>query len=414
VGDILVSAAQPWQILGYADKIQATWDVTAERQPGPAILIKSLGDNAAIGLSANMFDKRTKGSVFLTPFYQRSTTFASLYDPNQRLFPNLPQLNVAFKVGEQKFGLNAFYQVETFNNSRFTPSSDRDYMKSEVDGTTSDVGGCFSARLGLGNLGWNPWVRIGLPILSGKENSTQVSFDSATGMTTTLISSTESKLAGGNVRNLLFNAGSCFDYTFGDRAWAIVGAWYRNEEYKFVKTTTGSATATYSPKYRARYYDYFAAVTPKVFDDFLIGFEYQGAYSLTANNYEDMPRNDTTSRKWYNEIIIAMEKPIRLSHPWFKVFTPRGSLVFNIGRAVERTEIAVAGNPSLIDVREIWTPMRTINYENRDGLLAYLGCGLTIKRATIDLATDVFEWYKQGSMFLGPPPTYVTMTLDFK
>jgi hypothetical protein len=73
VGDILVSTAQPWQILGYPDQIQGTADVTSNQQPGPAIMIKSLGENAAIGLAANMFDKRTKGQVFNSPYYQRST-----------------------------------------------------------------------------------------------------------------------------------------------------------------------------------------------------------------------------------------------------------------------------------------------------------------------------------------------------
>lgn len=410
LGDILGSAGSAWQMLGYPDQVQFTWPI-ADQQPGPALFIKSLGENAAVGITANVFDKRTKGSVFMTPYYQNSTQFAGLFDEDQRLFPNYPQLNFAFKIAGQKFGLNAFYQAETFDKFDFIPSSTTQYIKSEKDGSVSDFGGCVSARIGFGNFGWYPWIRVAVPQLDGKKPETTVS-DSA-GTLKTVQTSSHSTMADDGSRNLMANVGSCFDYTFGDWGWGIIGGWYRNEQYKFMQTSTANPT-TYSPKYFGDFYDYFAAFTPKIFDDCLIGFEYQGGYQKTGFNYENLSNPDSTFHTWFNDFIFVLEKPVKLNNKWMTKITPRGSMALSVGRKMEQWKKQIPGNPGLFEVHKEWTPISTLNYEKKDGLVAYFGCGMTLfRRFTIDICSDVFTWQQQGgSMFLGPPPTYMTMTVD--
>ena len=405
VGDILVSVPQGWQILLYPDQIQGDAAI-AEKRPGPVVMTKSIGENFAFGASVNTFDRRTKGSTMFSQYYQRSILFADKQDPFNQTVPNFPQLNFAFKIGEQKFGINIFGETKKFDEKRVTPSNDTDYISSEETCRTSVVGGCITARIG-GNFGWNPWFRVGVPILESEDVSKQVTGGTVV-VDTVKVNNTDRRS-----RNLMFNFGSCFDYTFGDFAWAIIGAWYRSEQYKFVRINSNSPdTPTYSPRWDHNYLEYFAAITPKVFGNLMLGLEYQGAYFWDKIEYQDGLKQDTTNQRWYNSVLIAMELPIKVKKlRILDTFTPRGCLRYNIGKGMRKTEIENVSNPGVVDVTEEWFPVSTKNDVLQEGMILYLGFGLTKRRVTIDVSTNVLDWFNLGMVTL-PPATHLTLTCN--
>jgi hypothetical protein len=77
-----------------------------------------------------------------------------------------------------------------------------------------------------------------------------------------------------------------------------------------------------------------------------------------------------------------------------------------------KTEKENPSNPGVIDVLEEWSPVSTKNDELREGMMLYLGFGLTKGRVTIDVSTNVIDWYKLGMLTL-PPATHLTVTCDF-
>jgi hypothetical protein len=221
-----------------------------------------------------------------------------------------------------------------------------------------------------------------------------------------------------NQKDMLLTFGSCLDYTFGDKAWAIIGGWYRNETWQFKstigETVTTNGTVTFdtvktgiSPRYNNKFADYFAAITPKIFKELLIGFEYQGGFSIFKQTYENHSQVDTILSTYWNDFIINMERPIQVDRKWIDVFTVRGALRYEIGRVIERTEQLKDG---VLVVNEYKKTLST-DIESAEGMALLLGFGYQKNRVTVDLAMRLATW-KQSGIFSGPFPGALSMTVD--
>ncbi len=420
LGDILNSVGQGWQMLGYPDQIQGSADFTGPRgKPGPVVIVKSLGENVAIGTTLNTFDRRTGGSVLAsTGFLKEAILITPEPDTKQDKFPNWPQLHLGFKIGEQKIGIDAFYETQNYGKRRSGTSIDTlanmtSNSEYKLNTSVHNVGGKISARFAFGNFAWNPWFSYGVPFLAGSARDELLS-SKITGTDTVTLSVIDAKYTmEGADRMLTF--GSCLDYTFGDWGWAIIGGWYRNETFQFKSDvheySTVNGTSVYddrkidlSARWDNKYYDYFASITPNIFDDFLIGFEYQGGFNIIDRYYDDKSENDTAVTTFYNDIIVAMEKPLEVNRSWCDKFTPRGSLRYSFGRVTETVEM-VNGS-----VEETIESISTMNGD-LEGMAIFFGFGYVKKRMTIDFAMRLLNWNSLG-LIQGAPPASVTMTVD--
>ncbi|MCI0474354.1 MAG: hypothetical protein L0Y76_12300, partial [Ignavibacteria bacterium] len=170
LGDIILVTVQGWHMLGYLDQIQGSADYTTpEMRGGPVILIKSLGENVAFGATMSTFDKRTGGSVLQSVnFLGKAMEFSGSSDLYTR-FPNYPQLHFAFKIGQQKIGLDGWYEMQHYEINKSTSDSISS-TDSKKNMRVFNVGGRISARFAFGNLAWNPWFGYGAPIVNGTQN----------------------------------------------------------------------------------------------------------------------------------------------------------------------------------------------------------------------------------------------------
>ena len=410
LGDIINSTGQGWQMLGYPDQIQGSADYTTpDGKPGPVIMIKSLGEYCAIGATLNTFDRRTGGSVLAsTAFLKKAMEYSGssiFYDR----FPNWPQLHFGFKIGQQKFGIDGWYEMQNYGiNDNFNDSVSTRESKKDV--SVKNIGGKISARFAFGNLAWNPWFAYGVPYLDGTYSD-----DFTLSITDTVLQNTTDMTFSMNKADRLLTFGSCLDYTFGDWGWAIIGGWYRNETFQFktqteeLSTLNGSTiyshdSTTISPRYNNSFYDYFVSVTPNIFENFLIGFEYQGGFMVLNQKYEDKSQTDTSLTTIYNDLLICMEKPINANRRLVDVFTVRGALRWAVGRN------------SLKVTRPDGTEQEWINgistmIDEMEGMFVFFGIGYKKKRVTVDLALRMLQW-KQLAILNGPPPGSITLTVD--
>jgi len=417
VGDILNSAGQGWVMLYHLDKMQGTADFTGPTgKPGPVILIKSLGDNFAMGATLNTFDRRTGGSVLAsTGFLNKAILFTPEPDVTQQRFPNWPQLHFGLKIGEQRIGLDAFFETQNYGKNS---NSDILDTITNVTGTSefkqktaiNNVGGKISARFAFGNLAWNPWFCYGVPYLDGSVSDVLTSTK-----TDTVIQNTTDMIFSMNKEDRLLTFGSCLDYTFGDWGWGIIGAWYRNETFQFKGEVTEKQTLNssilyqhdstrVSPRYNNSFYDYFISITPNVFENLTVAFEYQGGFSILDQKFEDKSQTDTTITTYYNDFIIALERPITVNRKLIDVLTARGSLRYAVGRQIEKTTKPDGS------VLEFVKSMST-NYEQLEGMAIFFGFGYQKKRVTVDMAMRLLLWNQLG-IVTGPPPAAITFTVD--
>jgi hypothetical protein len=426
VGDIILSSVQGWHMLGYPDQIQGSMKFLPTGEPGPVILIKSIGENFAMGATLNTFDRRTGGSVLASPNFLNAainmTPEPSLFDR----FPNYPQLHFGFKIGEQKFGIDGFFETQNYGRTRTsdlfdTASGIKTVTEYDLNTIVRNYGGQVSARFAFGNLAWNPWFKYGIPYLDGSMSDLSRSNTTIGSDTMTLGTKDMDFSMKGADRLITF--GSCLDYTFGDWGWAIIGGWYRNETYQFKTETDDALTITdmsadsvllssntsssnISARYNNNYYDYFASVTPNIFDDLLIGFEYQGGFRVLHGKYENNSANDTTITAIYNDIIICLERPIETeSLRWCDKLIPRGALRYSFGRGLEKVEFTDGR------VEEYKGPISTQALGTVEGMLLFLGFGYQKSRMTVDFGMNIMSWDKYG-VVQGPPPAVLTMTVD--
>ncbi len=423
LGDILLVANQGWQALAYPDQIQGTYDYAAN-QPGPIILTKSLGSNMAVGLTANTFDRVTQGSVlFSREFFDRGNLVAS--PPFQQAkFPNLPQYHFGLKIGEHRIGVDAFFE-EIDRTKKITQDPWTDTASNvTISGSTIqkakmiNVGGQLSARIAFGSLAWNPWFKYGIPSIAHTNYDTNRS--TAAGSTTINLSE---QLGQMNGKHSLMAFGSCFDYDFGDAGWAIACFGYRNETFRFqqaIKTSTmvdnvltasTDTTIVFPTRYDNDYYSYFISYTPKLFNDFLLGFEYQGQCLIKRLLHPEKLVPDTIGTDFYNDIIVCMEKPIAVNKPWCNKFIARGSLRYSLKRAFNPNNDAKIITPDG-QVTEISGELTTKWQDKFEGILPSLGFGYKVGRFTMDAAFNLTGW-GQGLGFLNFPPVMaMTATVD--
>ncbi len=427
-GDILLSAYQGWQMLGYPDQMQGSFDYTGTDRWGPVILIKSVGENVALGATLNTTDKRTKGSVLAsTGFVTKANEFTIEPDPSLKQIPTMPQYHFGIKIGEHKIGVDAYFETQNFSTNRSSVLDDTTinvYTDSDfkLETKMTVFGGKISGRFAFGNFAWNPWFSYGVPYLDGTVDDKATIINTSDPVNTITTKNVTTKTFDMNktsqLEDMFLTFGSCFDYTFGDKAWAIIGGWYRNETWQYRstigETVTTNGTVTFdtlktalSPRYNNIFVDYFAALTPKIFDEFLIGFEYQGGFSIYDQTYEDHSQVDTTLSTYWNSFIINMEKPMHINRKAIDVFTVRGALRYEIGRIVERTEQLINGG---LVVNE-FTKTLTTNAEDAEGMAMFLGFGYKLRRVKLDLAVRLATW-KQSGLFSGPYPGALTMTVD--
>jgi hypothetical protein len=273
-----------------------------------------------------------------------------------------------------------------------------------------NIGGKVSARFAFGNLAWNPWFGYGVPYLDGTYSDVL----NKTVTDTVLRNSTDVTYSS-NKLNRMLTFGSCLDYTFGNWGWAIIGGWYRNETFQFkIRTTQLSIlndsiiysddASKVSCRYNNNFYDYFVAVTPKIFENFLIGFEYEGGFNVLGQKYVNHSNVDTTIRLFYNDLIICMEKPLNVDRSWIDVFTARGALRWTVGR----DELEVTQKDGTVNQ---WINGFSTMIDAQEGMFVYFGFGYKKKAVSVDMAVRLLGW-KQLGLLAGPPPGSITMTVD--
>lgn len=409
LGDIINSVGQGWQMLGYPDQIQGSFDYTTpEAKSGPIIMIKSLGENVAIGASLSTFDKRTGGSILQSVnFLGKAMEFSGSSDFYTR-FPNYPQLHFGFKIGQQKIGLDGWYEMQHYGINKSTSDS-AGSTDSKKNMRVTNSGGKISARFAFGNLAWNPWFGYGVPYVNGTRHDVSVH----TIADTVLRTNTDLTYSCNNEKRMI-TFGSCLDYSFG-WGWAIIGGWYRNETFQFkirtqeLSTVNDSIiyshdTSKVSCRYNNSFYDYFVSITPDVFENFLIGFEYEGGFNILRQRFEKRADADSTQTIFYNDFMLCMEKPIDVNRKWIDVFTIRAGLRWSIGR---RELEVVQTNGSI----EKWIYSISSKIDGMETTGFYYGFGYKKKRIMIDVAVKVLSW-KDVAPFYSPPVGSLTMTVD--
>ncbi len=196
--------------------------------------------------------------------------------------------------------------------------------------------------------------------------------------------------------------------------WAIIGAWYRIETFqmeviKDQKVTTNgtvnldTSITTISPRSYNQFVNYFVSVTPNLFEDFLLGIEYQGGFSIIHQEFDNNANTDTTNTTYFNDIIIAMEKLHQCTRPWCDVLTVRGSLRYTFGWTVNRFDFTDG------DYEEEVSPLST--KDGVEGMQLFFGIGYNKARVTVDFGMQMMEWNNTG-IIAGPYPAAVSMTVD--
>jgi hypothetical protein len=420
VGDIIRSVGQGWVTLIYPDQIQGSADFTgSDGEPGPVIMTKSLGEYVAVGVTLNTFDRITGGSVLRSAgFLEGATIFVGAADTRKK-FPNWPQYHLGIKLGKHKIGLDGFF--ETF--SRFYSNKSKQINGVELTESTNEenpkvknAGGAINGHFVFGNLAFNPYFSFGLPFIHGSRTDLSTTIDTTADTITSTSNKTDTFGMGGEkIDNRMLVVGSCLDYAFGDRAWAIIGVFYRNETYQYKydtdsKSTVGASVvedtsySSLSGMYDNNFYDYFASITPFVFEDFTIGFEYRGGL-ITSKVDNSEGNTDTINTFIYNDALVSMEKPIQANVSWCDVLTIRGSLVYFTKK--NKLERRIGDNSTIIEE----SPILTEDGGSIKGMQLFFGLGYKKGRICVDIGSKLMRWTQNG-LTQGPPPASLTMTVD--
>lgn len=403
--DITLVAGQGWQTLHFADQVQGSFDYSVN-QPGPVIVTKSLGQNFAVGLTFNTFDRVTKGSVLSSSEFFKEANLCSSVPMKQPKFPNLPQYHFGMKIGEHKIGLDAFFEeVDASNYQKDVAAG----IEEKRLGKILNFGGQISGRIALGKAAINPWFKYGIPMVSHLFTHTEPGY--------------EQKIAGGmDGANRMIVTGLCGDMDFGGLGWAIACFGFRNETFRFRNdTTTNSVTtgAAYPTRYDNTYLSYFATYTPKflAFKDFTLAIEYQGQYHIKRYLHpSDSPAVartaiDTIGKNAYNDVIICMEKTVSVNKAWCDKLVARGSLSFSLKRQYNSNDGSgveyILPNGNIQRGAGEWLT----NEGKPEGILPTLGIGYVVGRFTMDAAVNLAAWGNNG-IINGPPLLAFTATVN--
>ena len=403
--DITLVGGQGWHTLQFKDQIQGTFDY-AVNQPGPVVVVKSLGENCAAGLTFNTFDRVTKGSVLASSEFFTYANLCSSVPMKQPKFPNLPQYHFGMKIGEHMIGVDAFFEEVDASNYQ---KDDAAGIEEKRSGMILDYGGQLSARIALGNAALNPWFKYGIPTVNHLFTHTETGY--------------EQKITGSmDGAHRMINTGLCGDMDFGGLGWAIACFGFRNETFRFRNDTTTNGVTTGAAKqtrYDNTFLSYFVTYTPKLvnFKDFTLAIEYQGQYHtkrwLHPSDSPNVARTatDTIGTNVYNDIIICMEKTVSVNKGWCNKLVARGSLGFSLKRQTNVNDgtgveyILPSGNIQR-GLGEWLT-----NDGRPEGILPTLGMGYVVGRMTIDAALNLAGWGDKG-FINGPPLLAFTATVD--
>jgi hypothetical protein len=445
ISDIGWTIDKPSALYGYGDHVQASAvlkDIEdVGKSFGAIIAIKSIGERIFLGMTFN--SRSAMPYSFYDKFAVGFAGFDDLALKNGNFFPDIPRVNLGFKIGDNfTGGIGTFMEVnkrEADNECeyRYTHTGGTNTVKydSTYDQKYFGIGFNVDARIWTGPIKINPEFRVFIPKLERTHKTTLVDQVLATGHDIEadgIIRQINDASANTDLgENLFLRMGSKVSGTIQERLFWIVGYWYKNIKYKFTRdetfdslVTASGAADTYGTQTVSRetwnintgYNDLWIGLQPLFSDDLILGLEYSGS----LEKYTPSNDNFTMDSTWFkvkHTFRFGAERSVK-GFWCFEEFCPRFGLKYTLSSDLLKVDKNFNPADSTY-INEYADNPWSSNFKKGDsdpsngkGLKISAGLGLKGKRGTFDVSLEILMW-AEFSALTGPNAAIASYTLDF-
>lgn len=357
-------------------------------------------------------------------------------DDNAKQFPNLPNVNVCWKINDNlKLGIGAYFEGTSYSLKEtekfgYTSTAGPDtvlFEHNQIGKKVRNDGGSIEARITFGGITLYPQFRAGLPRISGTDEkkllpALQSALPGAN--STTPIDVADSTYTFSSAQGLYLRTGSHIWTDIG-KTLVIGGVFYTNKRYQFsrvINTNTASLTngaepvvnatsETLTPDHNWKMFDWWFALVPTFGDGLYFAPEYDGGVGIyRGNGPVSPPDQDTTQIFMYHNFRLGIEKINKNS--WiFDEFSWRVGMVaywFKEIRKIKDLPPDISNsNESMPWKSYLWGS----DFPYRQAKIT-AGVGIKKGRAAFDVSVDFLKWKGIG-IFAGPAVGLATLTVDF-
>jgi hypothetical protein len=446
VDDIGWTITQPASLFKFANQFQGSICVSPipglGETYGSIIGITALTSNLFVGITMN--DRVLMPAGQSTGFYSEGCNLIANTmnqgqppngDDNAKQFPNLPTVNVCFKVDDNlAFGLGGFFEgasyslreIEKFSYTSTTGPDTVLYEHNQIGKKVRNDGGRIEARITVSGITLYPQLKVGFPRISGTDEKK-------------LLPALQNKLPGANSTAPIDVADSTYTFSSkqglylktGSHIWTDIGkttvlggVFYTNKRYQFSRASnTNTSTLTngseavvntvddsLSPDHNWQMFDWWFAFVPSYVDGLYFSPEYDGGVGFyRGNGPVSPPDQDTTQIVMYHNFRLGIEKMNRNS--WiFDEFTWRVGIVAYWFKEIRKIKDMPGISNS--DESKAWKSyLWGSDYPYKQAKIT-AGVGLKKGRATLDVSVDFLKWKGIG-IFAGPAVGLATLGVDF-
>ena len=445
IDDIGWTINHPASIYKNANQIQGSWcamDISGIGNTfGALIAITKLTDNLFAGVTFN------NRMMMPSHFYQNGALFTNSLrmnpGDNANDYPNLPRLNLCFKLNDAvQLGAGAFFEqtsnsIDETRTIAYTPAGDTAQLRVpynyKQDVSVSDNGAMLEARVTAGSITFFPFIRAGFPRVGGTESSdrlTKLKESLTARPAPDSMTDADIDYTYGGAEGLYLNGGSHVWTDIG-KTTLIAGVFYTQKSYQFKKTITRSIEKlapdasnssiiesksgqdSLGLNYNTKLVEWWLAAAPTYSDGFFISPEYDGGVELYSPHDPNMtPSSDTSITRAYHNIRVCVEK--KSKNVWFfdDISFRCGFVAAWTSEKRHITGISGGQTPESNETLPLKSYLWGSDWNYKESKIT-AGLGLHKGRGTFDFSCNLQNWRKGMGLISGPPLALATFTVDF-